>query len=102
MINILPEVGRKLGAPGKQWSVRTDKWEDWFWEAPKGETLKWTEGQAFDKDNNAGFQELQTSIPDCLQIKQKVNQNDCPNYEIYSLGRVLAKQQLKRPHISLP
>jgi hypothetical protein len=44
MINILPEVGQRLGAPGKQWSVRTDKWEDWFWEAPKGETLKWTEG----------------------------------------------------------
>jgi hypothetical protein len=44
LINILPELGQRLGGPGRLWSVRTDKWERWFWEAPKGQTLKWTEG----------------------------------------------------------
>jgi hypothetical protein len=44
LTNVLADLGQQLGGSARRKFVRTDEWETWFWEAPKGESLKWTEG----------------------------------------------------------
>lgn len=42
-LNDVSTVGINLGGPPKLFNVSTNGWDDWFWEAPKGETLEWRE-----------------------------------------------------------
>jgi len=35
------DLERNLGSAPRQYRVSNSIWEPWFWEAPKGQTLKW-------------------------------------------------------------